>query len=111
MKPQTAQLSTPVAMRLAHFQDNWKVLTTDKWVLEAVKGFQIPFISQPVQECQPNPPISSKEQSSLIQEEVKALLEKGAIVPVQDCHLQKRVSLEPLPCPQERRSNEASHQP
>jgi len=73
-------------MRLTHFQNNWKVLTTDQWVLEAVKGFQIPFSSQPVQERRPNSPISSVEQSSLIQEEVKALLEKGAIVPVHSCY-------------------------
>ena len=55
---------------------------TDQWVLDAVMGLQIPFTSQPVQRHWPNPPISSAEQSSLIQEEVSTLLEKGAIIRV-----------------------------
>ena len=34
-----------------------EVLTTDKWVIETVKGFQIPFVGHPVQACRPNAPI------------------------------------------------------
>jgi len=68
-----------VAQRLSHFHSNWEVLTTDRWVLDCVQGFQIPFTSLPVQQHRPNPPISSAEQSSLILEEVNTLLEKGAI--------------------------------
>ena len=79
MKPQTAQLSLQVAGRLSHFLHNWEVLTTDKWVIETVKGFQIPFVGHPVQECRPNAPIYSTELNLLIQEEVKALLGKGAV--------------------------------
>ena len=47
-KPQTAQLSNQVAGRLFLFVTNWEVLTTDKWVIQAVKGFQIPFTNQPI---------------------------------------------------------------
>ena len=79
MKPQTAQLSLQVAGRLSHFLHNWEVLTTDKWVLETVKGFQVPFVGHPVQEHRPNAPIYSTELNLLIQEEVKALLGKGAV--------------------------------
>ena len=78
MKPQTAQLSLQVAGRLSHFLHNWEVLTTDKWVIETVKGFQIPFVGHPVQGCRPNAPIYSSELHLLIQE-VKALLGKGAV--------------------------------
>ena len=81
-EPQTAQLSLGVARRLNHFVNNWKVITTDKWILDYVQGFQIPFSSLPSQEHWPNPPISSTEQSSLILAEVNALLEKGAITSV-----------------------------
>jgi len=59
-------------------------LTTDKWVIETVQGFRIPFLNPPVQEQQPNPPISSEEQSFLIQKEVCTLLEKGAVTKVPD---------------------------
>ena len=78
-RPQTARLSLGVARRLNHFISNWKVITTDKWVLDCVQGFQIPFSGLPSQERRPNPPISSAEQSSLILAEVNMLLEKGAI--------------------------------
>ena len=39
-EPQTAQLSLGVARRLSHFLNNWEVITTDKWVLDCVQGFQ-----------------------------------------------------------------------
>lgn len=35
-EPQTSQLSLCVARRLNHFLNNWKVITTDKWVLDCV---------------------------------------------------------------------------
>ena len=81
-QPQTAQLSNQVAGRLSHFLINWKVLTTDQWVVETVKGFQIPFSSQPVQDHWPNLTMCSAEQSLLIQEEVSTLIEKGAVTQV-----------------------------
>ena len=81
-QPQTAQLSNQVAGRLSHFLINWKVLTTDQWVVETVKRFQIPFSSQPVQDHWPNPTMYSAEQSLLIQEEVSTLIEKGAVTQV-----------------------------
>ena len=64
MKPQTAQLSLQVAGRLSHFLHNWEVLTTDKWVLETVKGFQVPFVGHPVQEHRPNAPTYSTDSDS-----------------------------------------------
>jgi len=42
------------------------------------RGFRIPFLNPPVQAHQPNPATSS--QRFLIQEEVSALREKGAII-------------------------------
>lgn len=79
MKPQIAQLSLQVAGRLRHFLSNWEVLTTDKWVLDTVKGFQIPLTVHPVQECCPNTPTFSAEQNLLMQAEVRALVENGAV--------------------------------
>jgi len=48
-----------------------------------VRGFQTPFTSQQDQRDWPNPPISFTEQSLLIQE-VNTLLEKGAIIQIDD---------------------------
>ena len=78
MNPQTAQLSLQVAGRLSHFLHNWRVLTTDKWVIDTVKSFQIPFVGHP-QGCRPNASIYSTELHLLIQEEIKVLLGKGAV--------------------------------
>ena len=33
------------ANRLGTFLANWKLITTDKWVLHAVLGYKIPFLS------------------------------------------------------------------
>ena len=61
-----------------------EVLTTEKWVLDCVQGFQIPFTSLAVQDYWPNPPISSAEQNSLILVELNTLLEKGTITSVEN---------------------------
>jgi len=47
-----------------------RVLTRDNWVLLAIKGFQIPFVGQPVQERKPRVPSFPSEQLAQIQEEV-----------------------------------------
>ena len=70
VKPQTAQLSSQVARRLSLFVTNWEVLTTDKWVIQAVIGFQIPFTSQLVQEHWPSTAMYSAEQRG-IQEDTR----------------------------------------
>ena len=109
-EPQTIQLSLGVARRLSHFLNNWEVITTDKWVLDCVQGFQIPFTSLPGQEHRPNAPTSSAEQSSLILAEVSMLLEKGAVTSVENPSSHKFL-LNPVPCSQEGKSDKASYQP
>ena len=74
-----------VAGRLALFINTWKVFMKDYWVLQTVKGFQIPYVGQPVQERKPGVPSFPSEQLVQMQEEVSSLLEKGAITVV-DSH-------------------------
>jgi len=45
MKPQVVLLSLNVAGRRISNQ----ALTTDRWVIEIIQGFQIPFLNPPVQ--------------------------------------------------------------
>ena len=73
---------TRVVGRLQLFQDNWKIVTRDQWVWEAVRGFPIPLTGQPHQGVRPTPPYFFTEQISLLQGEMQSLLDKGAIVPV-----------------------------
>ena len=37
------------ANRLRTFLANWNLLTTDKWILQAVSGYKIPFLTPPRQ--------------------------------------------------------------
>ena len=86
--PTQTELPLKVAGRLAHFINTWKVLTKDSWVLQAVKGFQIPLVGKPVQERKPRVPSFPSEQLAQMQGEVSSLLEKGAITVVDSHPLQ-----------------------
>ena len=71
-----------LAGRLRGYIDAWKVITRDQWVLNTIKGYQIDFLSEPQQNILPHTPQVSVEQSLLIEEEIKKLLGKGAIMEV-----------------------------
>ena len=83
-----------LAGRLAHHILNWGALTRDCWVLNTVQGYQIEFEAEPHQNRQPHPSHYSQEESQLIQEELQALLLKGAVTEV------RRFLLKCLPSPQ-----------
>ena len=40
----------PLTGRLKHFHKNWELITGDPNILALIKGFKIPFLSQPVQD-------------------------------------------------------------
>ena len=72
-------LAAPIAGRLAKCMQNWKKITTDPWVLQTIQGYQIDWLSEPVQEG----PISQlklqQQQVELLSLELVSLHEKGAI--------------------------------
>ena len=75
-----------VAGRLKYFVDNWKIITSDKTILETVQGYQIPFILRPHQWRKriTKPKLS---EGNMFLEAIDDLLAKGAIketLPVQD---------------------------
>ena len=75
------QLLTCLALagRVAHFQENWEMLTNDQWVLQIVAGYQIELSKTPCQTSYPHPMMGSKEEQAQITTEVAGLLAKGAI--------------------------------
>ena len=73
-----------LAGRLANHTCNWQVLTRDKWVLDTVQGYALDLISEPHQRGQPHTPQYSLEQGRLLEAEVLALLEKGAVSEIQN---------------------------
>ena len=71
--------SLPFAGRLQHFHNNWKLLTQDQFILQAVTGVVIPFQETPYQGHIPSPQFHNQQERELIQNEIETMLEKSAI--------------------------------
>ena len=74
---------TRLAGRIAHFLQNWEVLTQDQCVLQTVGGYQLDLLRTPHQDQIPNQIKTTQENLSLVTLEVVELLSKGAIVETQ----------------------------
>ena len=77
----------PVGGRLRCFYPKWEQITNDQWVLDVIKnGYKFEFLQMPsfngIKENK-----LSKEKLLIIQQEVKELLQKGAIEPVPQEHI------------------------
>ena len=64
---------------LTHAYDAWCALTSDSWVLRAVDGYRIKFLSLPTQRSTPPPIPYSGSEIALIDDLVTELLAKRAI--------------------------------
>ena len=71
------------AGRLQYFLKNWEKLTNDPFILELVKGYQIPFLSEPSQTAPPSSTSMSQEETAIVDQEIQKMLKKGAIKLVQ----------------------------
>lgn len=67
--------------RLKYCVSNWLKITQDQWVIDAISGYCIDFDSQPFQTRIPHEIPFNKEQRLIVENEVLALLDKGAIIP------------------------------
>ena len=74
--------SQMVAGRLQFFSQNWQHITQDPWVLQTVQGYEIELLDCPWQSRIPSPPVLSPTQTYLVVEEIRNLLQKGAILEV-----------------------------
>ena len=73
--------SLPATGRTRFCEIAWKALTNDPWVLETVLGgLRIDFVLEPIQTGHLPPLRMADTQAKICEEEVKGLLEKGAIV-------------------------------
>jgi hypothetical protein len=72
-----------VGGRLTHFANAWHFTTDDPWILSFVTScYTLDFIEQPFQHAIPADCIMSEEMVMVCDQEVKALLAKGAVVEV-----------------------------
>ena len=67
------------AGNLANHIANWRGITTDPWILEAVSGYRLELASQQYQFFTPSPINFSDSESAVVQSEIQTLLDKGAI--------------------------------
>lgn len=69
-----------VAGRLANFVDNWRALTSDKFILNCIKGYKLRFVECPSQESIPFAPILKESQNmSDMESTIEKLCAQGAI--------------------------------
>lgn len=83
LEPTSAVNMVRSAGRLAQFFDNWTKLTSDPVVLEAVKGYKIPFTSLPPPRPFLQEPKLPSAMHARCSEEIDRLTKKGAIVQVE----------------------------
>ena len=67
------------AGNLANHIANWRGITTDPRILEAVSGYRLELASQPYQLFTPSLINFSDSESAVVQSEIQTLLDKGAI--------------------------------
>ena len=79
MLPVQAKWDYPLAGRLQFFVKNWQVLTNNPEILEIVSGLKVPFMGEPQQIRPPHQAKMNREQSAMIDQEIQAMLRKGAV--------------------------------
>ncbi|XP_074107699.1 uncharacterized protein LOC141532965 [Cotesia typhae] len=68
-----------IAGRLRHFVEEWKTITSDKFILNCLRGYNLTFKSKPVQFREPSTPNWSLDEFEKINQEISNLLTKKAI--------------------------------
>lgn len=76
------QKGRPVGGRTALFFANWERITNDPWILEAVSGYHLEFLSPPHQRRWPDQHVLDRERSEALEREIEALIQKMAVIEV-----------------------------
>ena len=87
------------AGNIANCLENWKDLTSDRWILKCVKGITIPFEKTPVQRAQPFPFRLDPVEKKFVEKEINTLLDKAVLKVVKEVHGQwvSNIFLRPKP--------------
>ena len=76
-------INLPVGGRLAYFLPNWEKITSDCFILQIVKGYNLELVQEPVQEHAPKCPNFSVQEKEILMEEIQKLILKDAVEIVQ----------------------------
>lgn len=69
------------AGKLYKYLKKWNSITSDKLVLNIVQGYEIPFVSNPVQNIEPIRSNYSDSEINSIEESIQKMLKSAAIIP------------------------------
>uniref|UniRef100_A0A914YLH6 Reverse transcriptase domain-containing protein n=1 Tax=Panagrolaimus superbus TaxID=310955 RepID=A0A914YLH6_9BILA len=79
--PEFARIcSKKIAGRLQDYAKNWKLITKDKKVLQYIKGYKLPLMAAPPRQLASRPQSAASKEA--LRQEVKQLLQKGAVRPI-----------------------------
>ncbi|XP_063984940.1 uncharacterized protein LOC135166543 [Diachasmimorpha longicaudata] len=71
--------------RLSFFIDNWRKITSDKYILSYLEGYRIPFTHKPYQLNSPKAHVFSNEEMEQLRIKIDKLLSNGAIEECTPC--------------------------
>ena len=72
------------AGQISNYSYAWKQITHDPWVFSVIRGFDLPFVTIPVQIREPSPYRLSENEKLAADVEIEKLLKKGVLESVQD---------------------------
>ena len=79
LSPRTHLALMPKAGHLSHCLENWRLITTDPWVLQVVKGYRLEFTTTPWQGSAPRQIPFGGSLEEKISKEVQELCRKQAV--------------------------------
>ena len=68
-----------MAGRLRQYEFEWQKMTSDQFILESIKGYNLPFFKNPNQIITPADPNWSSEEKIRMEKAIQQLLDKNAI--------------------------------
>jgi hypothetical protein len=81
-----------IASKICNFVSSLENISSEPWIINTVKGIEIPFLELQCQNVIPNPISFNSENCLIIQTEINVLLCKQVIEKVSDTQLSKYVS-------------------
>ncbi|KAI9551304.1 hypothetical protein GHT06_002504 [Daphnia sinensis] len=83
-EPKQAACSSPIGGRLRFFVHFWHSISNDPWIIQSIsEGVKIDFVSPPFQSHYQGNMLMGKNQLEICEQEIKSLLEKRAIEPIE----------------------------
>ena len=70
-----------VGGKIQHFYENWSRLTSDKWILNVICGYNIEFENTPtgIQNKEPKELVFNSDETNMVQREIEKILQKDII--------------------------------